>query len=63
MAIGYTVQNPREVPEGTAILSWSDGTANIDWFEGEEFIKPKGMTAETAKGFIDAGFLAKKVTE
>jgi len=56
----YIVQNPRGVPAGVPIISWSDGTIHTDWLEGDEFIKPTKMASASVKDFIAGALLVKK---
>ena len=60
------VANPRRVPQGSPIISFSppdkDGLRHItqSWYEGETFTRPltpRGFTAAMEKEWIDHGFL------
>lgn len=56
MATKYTVLNPRGIPVGFRILRIGGRT----WDEGDEFVSPRGFSADEVADLERRGFLAEK---
>ncbi len=49
----YRVLNPRNHPEGVRVISYQD----LEWFPGEEFVTPSGMSEKSLSWLLELGLL------
>jgi hypothetical protein len=56
MATNYRVLNPRNHPKDVRLIR--DDEADKEWFEGDEFIKPAGMSDDDVSWLLDQGLIA-----
>lgn len=49
----YKIGNPRNVSEGTHVIAYEDQK----WFEGDDFVAPKGFLAKAVQDLIDQGLI------
>lgn len=55
----YRVLNPKNIDKGVRLIRY-DKTKR-DWYEGDEFIKPAGMPAETVEWLLDQGLIVQVI--
>ncbi len=75
--MAYKVGNPRGIPKGTSILTWTctipdpkepdpelaeriprgSMTEDIVWYEGDDFVRPEGMSTKAFNDRLSNGFI------
>lgn len=52
----YVVANPRNIPKGIRIMEFQ----GKEWYEGDDFVRPKGMSDAGFDRLLKQGYVTEK---